>query len=374
MGEIHRAQANADTRLDTARKSRLDALQGLRGTAALLVVLGHALLDYSDVTGDVVNPTVAYASGALGVSAFFVISGFLMVYVHGGDFGTPGATRQFYGRRIARIVPLYWAVTLLYGAKEMYFHHATAWDVARSMLFIPYQSGDGLWRPVLGQGWTLNYEMAFYAIFGLALILGRGVWLVIAIFGGLALCHVCEVIPSNQILSFWSHPIVLYFLVGVLIGLIRARAGRGPSFRVAFWVAILLISLGLALIAWLGQNVASSHLTVIIAVTAVGSVVATAFARESQEPSIIRRLAKQMGDASYSIYLTHTFVIAPSAKIAVARIWPDMPMALFVGLMMALTAVVGYGVFRFVERPLIKLWTRIFLSQRNIKATAPAHT
>ena len=39
--------------------------------------------------------------------AFFVVSGFLMVYAHGGDFGRPGATKKFYSRRIARIVPLY---------------------------------------------------------------------------------------------------------------------------------------------------------------------------------------------------------------------------------------------------------------------------
>jgi exopolysaccharide production protein ExoZ len=87
-------------------RPRLDTLQGLRGWAAVLVVIAHSISNYRAGMGDTARSVFGDFAGALGVCAFFV-SGFLMVYAHGGDFARPGATKKFYSRRIARIVPLY---------------------------------------------------------------------------------------------------------------------------------------------------------------------------------------------------------------------------------------------------------------------------
>jgi exopolysaccharide production protein ExoZ len=97
----------------TRVRGRLDALQGLRGCAALFVVVGHSLAIFRGASGANPNTVPVDIYGALGVDAFFVVSGFLMVYVHGNDFGQSGSTRNFYARRIARIVPLYWTMTIL---------------------------------------------------------------------------------------------------------------------------------------------------------------------------------------------------------------------------------------------------------------------
>lgn len=352
------------------QRPRLDALQGLRGCAALLVVVGHSLAIFRGATSAEATNAPADVFGSLGVNAFFVVSGFLMVYVHGRDFGQPRATTKFYARRIARIVPLYWAVTILYGAKQMYFGQASAWDTIRSLLFIPYQTDSGLWRPVLGQGWTLNYEMAFYLVFGLALFFARGTWVIFGVFSVLVLLNTAGIFNPQNLFAFWSHPIVLYFLAGVAIGLLRARTSRGPSFAVAFCGALVILILTTVLSdLWEGSSVAVAIAVPIAAVTAVA---ATAFAREDSRKSAVRRLAKRIGDASYSIYLTHTFVIAPAAKIGVAKIFPDMPITVFTLLMLPTTALAGYCVFRFVERPLINLWTWAFIKRPGAQTTTPA--
>jgi exopolysaccharide production protein ExoZ len=351
-------------------RPRLDALQGLRGSAALLVVVSHSLSIFRSASGVDPNSVPVDLYGSLGVYAFFVISGFLMMYVHGRDFGSPRATRSFYARRIARIVPLYWTVTILYGAKQAYFGQASVWDVLRSLLFIPYETPAGLWRPVLGQGWTLNYEMIFYLVFGLSLIVARGVWLVVATFGLLALLNIGGYINADSVFGFWSDPVILYFLAGVGIGSLRARTARGPRFAVGLGVALALLGAACWCSHALGPH--SATVALVVPIAAVGAVVATAFTREDHRHSIIRALAQRIGDASYSIYLTHTFVIAPAAKILVAKMFPDTPITLFVFGMVLATSIVGYCVFRFVERPLIRVWSRAFIRSTRARTTTPA--
>ncbi len=115
--------------------------------------------------------------GGAGVYMFFVISGFIMVHISWENFGKRGASADFLGRRIIRIVPLYWLATLaaLASHKVWATHgtHAGWMDLAYSLAFIPYFSGEDGWYPILPGGWTLNYEMMFYAVFALGLTLPR---------------------------------------------------------------------------------------------------------------------------------------------------------------------------------------------------------
>lgn len=116
---------------------------------------------------------IAFSFGWIGIATFFAISGYIMVRSTWDSFGKDGSASRF-AIGIVRIVPLYYIATLL----------ALAWLTARgesftlqdlglSLLFVPYHSEvEGALRPILGQGWTLNYEMFFYALFTLALVFG----------------------------------------------------------------------------------------------------------------------------------------------------------------------------------------------------------
>ncbi len=161
---------------------QIASIQILRALAALMVVFSHVQADSFDTANRAGQHFAGFHMLPLnaGVDLFFVISGFIMVYASRRLFGTPRAGAQFMARRIARIVPLYWLATSLalillgYEAARGKGAFPGVWEILASFGFIPFaRPQDGLVQPVTGVGWTLNYEMFFYAVFALFVGLAR---------------------------------------------------------------------------------------------------------------------------------------------------------------------------------------------------------
>ena len=110
--------------------------------------MDHALLELTGNAGENWITRVAWALGSSGVSVFFVVSGFIMVHISWTNFGASKAAANFMQRRIIRIVPLYWAATILAFA----FHRvsgthgaADGWrELGYSLVFVPYPGGNHL--------------------------------------------------------------------------------------------------------------------------------------------------------------------------------------------------------------------------------------
>jgi len=148
--------------------TRLYGLQYLRGLAACAVVAYHA----AD------RAQRPFTVGEAGVDLFFVLSGFLMWAITDAD-SRPG---RFLADRAKRIVPIYWIVTsvMLAGALAGLFPavRLSVAHVVTSYAFLPSVSpSNGQIWPLLVPGWTLNYEVGFYLLFGAALCLPRAVQL-----------------------------------------------------------------------------------------------------------------------------------------------------------------------------------------------------
>ena len=143
-------------------------LQALRAVAAYMVVLYHFL---GQQVSQLYPPAKFLSFGAAGVDIFFVVSGFIMVVTTMKRDMAPG---EFLLHRIARIVPVYWVVTILlfaivmYGFKPVGIMRMQPDWLAKSLLFIPFDR-DGRVEPIISVGWTLNYEMFFYLLFALSL-------------------------------------------------------------------------------------------------------------------------------------------------------------------------------------------------------------
>lgn len=166
-------------------------IQTLRFVAAGSVLLTHS----ADLLVPHTSPffRIPWAGG---VDLFFVISGFIMTWLTTGWFGQPHVAGRFLLQRAIRIVPPYWFfTTLMVGAVLLASSHVKnttlgAAQIATSYAFIPWpRPVDGRLNPLLSQGWTLNYEVFFYAAFSATLLLKNGLrWLVLA-FIALAVLH-----------------------------------------------------------------------------------------------------------------------------------------------------------------------------------------
>jgi hypothetical protein len=124
----------------------LSSIQVLRGIAAVMVVLFHVC---------------GFQIGAAGVDIFFVISGFIMFHTNRNVFGLTGAAILFLKRRILRIAPLYWLCSAF-----AFWPGVELKSLVASVLFVPVRSEDGSIHTVLAPGWSLNFEMFFYIVFG----------------------------------------------------------------------------------------------------------------------------------------------------------------------------------------------------------------
>jgi len=203
-----------------AARPKYSGVQGLRFVAALLVVVTHATLYTSERLNSALH---VWTFGGIGVHIFFVISGFVMVISSGALTGRPNGWKYFAMRRVIRIVPIYWIATTvklltLIAVPSVVLH--TKLDVTRtflSYLFLPSRNIDGKVEPLLGVGWTLTFEVAFYAVFAVGLLLRInplkfcGVVLSVAAVGNMFRGG------SWPAAAVYFDPLVLYFLAGMII-------------------------------------------------------------------------------------------------------------------------------------------------------------
>lgn len=322
----------------------VNSLQVARGIAALCVAVGHATqwTDHPAVSAtwdDHILPLT------IGVEAFFVLSGFIMYYTSGRRFGDLASVRAFALKRIFRIVPLYWACTLLLAALMLAVGRSVD-GLGLSLLFVPYVNPYGLLYPLLGVGWTLNYEMLFYAMFGLAMLLPRRAGL-IALFSGAGLMVVAGIFVPEAwtALWFWTRPIILLFVAGVAIGMAYERWGKSRN----GWAALGLTVASL-LIMPAFDLIGSPPFVDPRAIQAVAIVFACAilvpWPAEAKMPVALIAL----GNASYALYLIHPIVFR-----VVATLMPQpglMGSLAFVAVSLAIAVAVSFPIHRYFEKPI----------------------
>ena len=334
-------------------------VQALRGLAALLVVFVH-LEVLARLAGLRAGLTVF---GNAGVDVFFVISGLIMVVTTSGRKQTP---LGFLRNRLTRIAPLYWAITLavfaLALAAPALLQNTTADPVnlLKSLSFIPYERGDGTMHPVVFVGWTLNYEMAFYLVFAVGLLLPSrlaGLALSIAVLVAAAVAgQVLQ--PKSPLLSFYTTPMILEFGAGMMLGalFVRERLPKGPEWG-APAVALGAASFAVMLAGpWLWPQ---ADRAVMFGLPAL-IIVTCGLVAERAGRVLGQGWIQLLGAASYSIYLTHFFCTQAITKAAekLAGFGPVLMWAL-VPAVFVLVAVVGVFVHRRVELPLTELARRL---------------
>lgn len=347
------------------RRDRILSLQVLRFVAAAGVLLSHA----ADLT---LSPASAFWSFPWtgGVDIFFVISGIIMTILADGRFGARGAARQFLLRRVTRIAPIYWLftglmiATILLIPAQVRYSQADPASIVTSLLFNPWPRGDGQIVPVLAQGWTLNYEAFFYAAFALALVHRRGLPLLVAGFIGLASLH--PFIPASAVAPhFWSDPIILEFVAGIGLAKAWLRGFRiGPAMAALLGGGALLLfaaasPLGLG---EMGRPIATGIPATLLAA-------AFLFAAPWTTPGRLAVAAAIAGDASYALYLSHTFTI----NAVLLLLGDQVAGAAVLAIATASAILAGLVVHLLVERPVLAALRRRIDAPPPHRRNSPSH-
>ena len=336
----------------------LISLQCLRAVAALLVMLHHVAFDGDTIaarTGASSFDFDRFFDFAFGIHLFFVISGFIMLRTARG-FGSLRGAATFLTRRILRVVPLYWILTSLVllgtavAPSLLNTPPGGPGVVIGSYLFVPVMRSTGELRPVLGQGWTLNYEMFFYLLFACAMLLPRRLAvpaLAVALVGLVALGR--AIAPPVAAVAVWTDGLLLEFLFGMGIALLAER-----GLALGALAAAVVTGLGCLAAVTLGpitprfDNIAPWIREGLPAALIVAGCVLGPVWRSGRA---IVALAL-VGDASYSLYLSHPFAIRllRSAWLAFAPV--EASPTIYLAAASAAAVMLGLLLHRWVERPM----------------------
>jgi peptidoglycan/LPS O-acetylase OafA/YrhL len=354
------------------------SLQTGRAAAALLVCLFHAMGCVA--SGKYFNQIWAAAPlswGVIAVEYFFVLSGFILFTVHRDDLCRLDRFIPYAIKRIVRIYPTYWLVcagVLLAALVIPELRSSIAQEpsvILSRLLLIPQylqeRIAEGTPARLLSVGWTLECEVAFYALFGLAM-LGRAGCGVLVL--GLLAAFGCRIAgwPLPRLGYLVTSEFGIAFLLGVGAGALNRARFRMP---LAEWVVGLLILLLFLLhaddarILWPNQQVRG----LVTGLCAGGLLLSLISCEERGLPVGGHPWIQTLGDASYALYLIHFPLVSVLTKAAVWLGLPRLGKAGAVGTIVAeviLCVAVSVPFHLWVEKPMLG-WLR--RKTRSLTAT-----
>ncbi|HML29646.1 MAG TPA: acyltransferase [Hyphomicrobium sp.] len=349
----------------------LISIQYLRGIAAIMVVLFHTA---SAASGYTWLPSVLL-SGAGGVDIFFVISGFIMWQ---STARTKIAPADFLRKRVARIAPIYWLMTLVMCATPIIsgtLARGLVPDIGHtlaSFAFIPWHSSrddPGIFFPVYTPGWTLNFEMFFYLVFAASLWIADWHWRFLALITtfGLLVSIGCYA-PKKSVAAWMLAPIILEFAGGICIGVWAETQSTLSAPVAAATIVAGFVAMGATAEPGFVQMFRVIHWGIPAILIVLGAV---ELERNRRIPSWPLLLLS--GDASYSLYLTHLFVIGVIAiGWHVLHLWTSTAgVAAFFMVTLVASQIIAIFVHRYIELPLSEA-ARKLLTRKNAASVAPA--
>lgn len=342
---------------NTETKVNFRTLQLIRGLAAILIVLFHGF----GSTG--ILAITKY--GIIGVDLFFVLSGFIIFYVHYADIGLKSKFKPYVVKRFLRIFPLYWMVTIIYIMLITPFKHSFSVEhIIKSILLMPHQT-----LPIVGVAWTLEYEILFYLLFGL-MILNRKVfypafliWFFTIIFFFIS----PSLEPDYLMVGKIFNPINLEFLAGCGVGILITK--NILNFK---WIPRVCISAGIIGIC---ISVIINYFGIWEFHRAIGWGIPSAVLifglvkLELSQKIRIPQIFVYLGNSSYSIYLTHLITLLIFSKIIekIGIFFNPAVVGMFYAVSCILSVVLGCAAHSLFEKPIMN-----YFKQNIIKMNKPS--
>lgn len=316
-------------------------------------------MDYSLLGG-------AFSFGGKGVDFFFVLSGFIIFYVHYKDFSRSKRTSIYLKKRLIRVYPTYWLILLPVILFNFIFTsissagERTLGNIVQSILLIPQTH-----LPVLGVAWTLSHEMLFYLMFSLLIFsksaLGKlifGSWIILS-----ASWFIVQRLPgevstmieiNNYFIQFILSAHNLEFAMGIIAAyLLIKRKIEHKSFFLMSGISLFLLSAILDVSGLFKDKILSFGLSSFL-------ILCGAPILDTYIKGTVGRFFVLLGDASYSMYLIHYPILVVGAifgsKLSIH------PVALTIVLLTLITTV-SILFHLWVERPTLHLINNKFIQR-----------
>lgn len=317
----------------TPTSGKFDSLQIIRALAMLLVLFAHIDIFSNAVLKSPYIFGLFRLWGGAGVDLFFVLSGFIITFIHKKDIGKKAKSVSYLIKRFTRIYPTYWVVNLIiipihflmpqFGAgDETHFH-----KILTSIFLFPDNTA-----PIVHAGWTLSNEVYFYLMFGLLITLGfkKFIPLMLIIIIGTfvqSLIFLQGYVKGNEV---FPNPLIKlifsYYNIEFLLGCISAYLVTKYKIHYRKFLLILGITIFIFIgfYEWIKGDVESFRVYLygipsFFIITGLSSI-------EINNPKALLSLAQKkllqipnkylitllvfLGDASFSIYVTHQLLIS----------------------------------------------------------------
>lgn len=282
--------------------NKIYSLQYLRAFAALWVLLTHVLQRLD------IQPNGVFFAGQWGVDIFFLLSGFI-IYLTTKDFSS---WKVFAIKRIFRIYPAYLLCLIIYTAYRVVYDGAgyNAVTIIQNILMIPFSGPIGFKSLIVGQAWSTCYELYFYALLTILLLLGISKKrllpvILVLFFIGFGLNRI---FPMKGFVGYLYSLIgahhIFFFCEGIVIALLNDKIQNIKIDR-----TVLKIVFVLALFAYVAVLCTRYRFYFSLLISPLMFCIVYKANEVLAGKGLIHRVMLALGDASFSIYLIHSVVI-----------------------------------------------------------------
>ena len=352
---------------------KLLGIEAARGIAALLVVTVHAmslLADPNDFGYKVFGGLMAF--GRAGVDFFFVLSGFIIAYVHARDLGRPASLSSFWRKRVLRIYPAYWVVTAIFGCILAVSPTADQaerdpWYIFTSLTLLP----DHHQSPIVGVAWSLRHEMMFYGFFSLALLSKRLGFSVMGAWLALILLNMGWALATNHYLftglsgSLVFHVFNVQFFFGMAVAALVLR--YPPCLPWPAFIAGTIIFFGNGMLeSFVRPPMHEWPIRHLMYALGGGLAIYGLAVLDRARAMPVPKSLVTLGASSYSLYLTHVMVLIVVQQVfRAARPYLHTSIEIEYFAMLAIAVAAGVAFNKLIERPLLRVGNRTFIAERQ---------
>ena len=354
-------------------------VQVFRGIAAMLVIMHHLIANSTNHLNYITYGNF-FNFGFVGVDFFFILSGFIITYVHFPDLMESSKNRLaiFFKKRFIRIYPIYWIIAIVtviiyYKNQPVFMQEAdlkidfTSWKSVKFLLESFLLIYDEKIR-LVGVAWTLSYELLFYVIFGLGIFLKFKGAKIIACLWLLLILLFTFIIPNNNaFIKFFFNPIIIEFLVGCVVAYLVRKKINFP-FKITLSLAAIIFFVLYNSFHMVGLVFHRDIYNVTLMSLLFGIITYMAVRFDQRNPTFkFPFILILIGDASYSIYLSHNMFLSALTRIY-AKINPNYMntgyLAIVCTIIFIIVVFLGILIHLLIEKKLLNFINKKFIAKK----------